>query len=303
MFFRRDEQRIEIPVVILFWGESCTTFVRSDAKQSLGITSCSLVMRGTLTRNGSRCILPFRLRQLLLRGKCFTQLNEQRAFHPHGASKVENIGGNMKVTFTGIDARTDLSELPHGPEYGILYSFNPDGRSRYPSRREIWQILRRLTNRGNRVALHVCGTIARHQLIEYRLADLTHYVERIQVNGIVFPDDLKAICERYSDHTVITQHSIQNGELAELNIPNHAILVDGSGGRGVSPKEWKRPKTEKPVGFAGGLGPDNIGAEIVKIESVAVGEFWVDMEGKLRDENDWLDVTRIQRVFDCLVPL
>jgi phosphoribosylanthranilate isomerase len=206
----------------------------------------------------------------------------------------------MKITFTGIDAKTDLSELPYGPEYGVLYSCSPEGRGRYPSRREIWQILRRLTDRGDEIALHVCGSAARQQLIAYHLSDLTHYVQRIQVNGSIFPEDLKVICERYSDHTIITQHSIQNGELTQLALPNHAILVDGSGGRGVSPKEWRRPTTEKAVGFAGGLGPENVESEIVRIQAVANGDFWVDMEGKVRTENDWLDVRRVQRVFESL---
>jgi phosphoribosylanthranilate isomerase len=85
-------------------------------------------------------------------------------------------------------------------------------------------------------------------------------------------------------------------DLLAVDAPNHSLLVDGSGGRGLSPERWVKPTTSKRVGFAGGLGPDNISAEYARIKEVAEGDFWIDMEGKLRDENDWFDTEKAYRM-------
>ncbi len=199
-----------------------------------------------------------------------------------------------RITLTGVDERTELDALPDGVEIGVLYTWEPEGRHRYPPRSTVVRILERL--QGRRLALHVCGNRARTKLIEYALADMTHLVSRIQVNGQLFPDDVKAICGLYGGHTIITQHTVQNSELAVLDVENHVVLVDGSGGRGRSPEQWRRPNTDKAVGFAGGLGPDNVRDELTRIRSVAVGDWWIDMEGKLRDQHDWFDVQRANNV-------
>lgn len=47
--------------------------------------------------------------------------------------------------------------------------------------------------------------------------------------------------------------------------------------------------TNKTVGFAGGLGPSGLGAEISKIRMINPNFGWVDMESKLRSD-DWFNV-------------
>lgn len=78
----------------------------------------------------------------------------------------------------------------------------------------------------------------------------------------------------------------------------HQLLVDASGGRGVSPAEWTRPNTTRAVGFAGGLGPDNLAGELPRIAAVARGPWWVDMETKLRTD-DWFDIALAERCSDA----
>src|SRR5471030_3033761 len=63
----------------------------------------------------------------------------------------------------------------------------------------------------------------------------------------------------------------------------------------ASPDTWSRPATNKAVGFAGGLGLDNLRAEMCKIAIVAEGDWWIDMEGKLR-KDDWFDVREARAV-------
>lgn len=202
------------------------------------------------------------------------------------------------ITVTGIDERTPIDELPGGVEIGILFTVLPEGRHRYPSRSRIAKMLRML--HGQSMALHVCGRAARQLLMDYQIPDLTHHAERIQVNGEIMPDDLRMICDLYGDHQIITQHTHRTRDLLSVGATNHAVLVDGSGGRGRSPERWERPETPKPVGFAGGLGPDNIASEIAKIAPLCDTRSWIDMEGNVRDEDDWFDVERVRRVLSQL---
>lgn len=201
----------------------------------------------------------------------------------------------VQLTITGVDAKTSLADLPYDVEYGILYTASPEGRSRYPVRSKLLHIIRKLADRP--LSLHVCGRKGKNQLLEYLLPDLTHGVQRIQVNGSVTPEELNKLCDLYGEHTVITQNSFFNRELASESYPNHAILVDGSGGNGVLPNSWARPCTEKDVGYAGGLGPSNIFEQVPLILSANSPwpRVWVDMESQVRTD-DWLDVDKVWHV-------
>lgn len=201
----------------------------------------------------------------------------------------------MDITLTGIDAQTNMLKLPKGVEIGILFSANPKERPRYPERNIILGMQSILAYHGFRRALHVCGSAARRMLLEGTMFDILN-VERIQVNGRVSVEELSAICRKYTKWEIITQHTRENSVLLDERWPNHSVLVDASGGRGISPREWERPITDKRVGYAGGLGPDNIVEEVEKIRSVASENFWIDMENKLRDENDLFSVEKANAV-------
>ncbi len=65
-----------------------------------------------------------------------------------------------------------------------------------------------------------------------------------------------------------------------------SLLFDASGGNGISPEKWQKPVyDEHPMGYSGGLSPDNIVGNLRKIEKV-VGdnEIWCDAEGKLKSQ-------------------
>jgi phosphoribosylanthranilate isomerase len=80
---------------------------------------------------------------------------------------------------------------------------------------------------------------------------------------------------------------------------NHCILIDDSGGRGISPSIWSAPHTSKQIGFAGGLGLDNLAGELEKIHAVAGTGSWVDMEGKLRT-HDLFDLDKAEACINIL---
>jgi hypothetical protein len=200
------------------------------------------------------------------------------------------------ITLTGADERTPIQDLVNlvaddpRVEIGLLYTANPEGRNRYPSLRWLEYATSVL---GERCAVHICGGTARKQFLAFELTKLLGPVGRVQVNGNMTIGEVQAATiavDHPGRQQVITQHQANNAFLAPMLISdNHALLVDGSGGRGIRPDQWLRPETSKPVGFAGGLGPENLAAELPKIASIATGESWVDMEGRLR-RSDWFDI-------------
>lgn len=188
------------------------------------------------------------------------------------------------LTVTGADERTDVSALSKlDAEIGLLYTETPEGRNRYPR----WGWIQETSLELRRASLHVCGRGARAMLIEGNLP--VSGFQRIQVNGGILALEVERLCEMYPRHTIITQHHINNAHLLSVRAINHAILIDASGGRGISPSEWTQPATEKAVGFAGGLGPDNLDIELQKIGQIAHPGWWADMEGKLRVD-DWFSI-------------
>lgn len=200
-----------------------------------------------------------------------------------------------KITLTGIDQWTNMNALcaiAYKAEIGILITATPEGRPRYPS--EPWVGITIAEYPQLQYALHICGNGARTKLKSGHYDPWMKYVKRIQINGVVDNEELIAICNTYSSHTIITQHPgnhSANLSLIDLPIKNHSLLVDGSGGRGVSPIKWAAPTTDKLVGFAGGLGPNEIIKNLVEIDKIAKADYWIDMENKLRTD-DKFDVDK-----------
>lgn len=204
----------------------------------------------------------------------------------------------MRITFTGIDEHTDLAEVRRrllchpDVEIGILATEWPEGRSRYPRLGWITDAVRFLSPR---CAVHFCGRRIRERLTDNRgtLDDWfgVFAARRMQVNGTVTVEDATAICLRYWRIPVITQHTEANAALAVQEIGlNHQLLVDGSGGRGVLPEAWASPVTTKAVGFAGGLGPKTLAAELPWIAPIAGPAAWIDMESGIRNSADRFDI-------------
>jgi len=200
----------------------------------------------------------------------------------------------MNITFTGVDIKTDIDQLQFNQEYAVLFTETPEGRNRYPNRDDVRKILMKLYR--HHTALHVCGRAATQNLEDGKLDDLVHLVQRVQINGKVSGQRLQTVCERYPAHTIITQYNDNNKNLLDLCIENHAVLIDSSAGRGLTPDTWGKLITEKPVGFAGGLGLDNIFIEFLDIYKLAEAGAWIDMESKLRDENDWFSVDTVNDI-------
>ncbi len=210
-----------------------------------------------------------------------------------------------RITLTGIDELTDLLAIDElaGPrsnvEIGVLLSLTPEGRNRYPSLSFIHLAVDIL---GSRLAIHICGKAARQALHDHQFDLPLTFCGRIQINGAVTAKELIATRARYPGHTIITQHQYPNGDLVHTVMPeaSHALLVDGSSGRGVLPESWNAPKTDKVVGFAGGLGISNLERELPRIAAVARNGWWIDMESSLRNAADRFDIGTARAVVDIV---
>lgn len=224
--------------------------------------------------------------------------------------------GLQRCTLTGVDEQSDLTQIAELSqahpiaEWGLLYSPKRQGQpGRYPSVAFLKQALQDLPPYVD-VALHVCGAGV-PQLLEGESV-VTGLVEliaqrggRVQlnfnagtINGKFTLAQLRQFIDRYLNscgRTVefITQHNSANAEVWRhlTRMDNHAILFDTSGGRGLLPIGWPSPLNGVRCGYAGGLGPTNIAAELLSIQEAAGAEpYWIDMEGKLRNAEDWFDV-------------
>ena len=194
-------------------------------------------------------------------------------------------------------------------EWGVLYSSKNAGRGRYPDIKWIEKLAERLAQPGYpsddqpSFALHICSDVRGFLSGEGIVSDLAKVFPRVQINFRSDKYDPASIREcflRNSHQTLITQHNPVNEPLLQhlSGIPNHAILFDRSGGNGITPETWTPAIPHIPCGWAGGLGPLNLKKDLGLIHQASGGRpYWVDMEGRLRDDQDLL---RWVRVKQCL---
>lgn len=220
--------------------------------------------------------------------------------------------GPSKITFTGVDPSCDISEifaLLHADqriELGFLYSESREGAGRYPPFIWIAETVRQIENGYGigRVALHVCGRARSDLLAGNGLAISLWPFRRIQLNGVFLGDSVGAL-RRYMGegdaYAYITQFDSNPMLHDTIRSPSHQVLFDSSGGRGLLRKEWPKALPDHVCGYAGGLGPDTLRAELPRIAAVAGPNYWVDMEGSLRDEADHFCIGKARRALDAIL--
>ena len=227
-----------------------------------------------------------------------------------------------KVTFTGIDERTDVKRLVRLQkkypfvEFGVLTSYNWDknGNRYLPP-----QLIPSLHGCGLNLSLHLCGSLA-HDAAEGCWNRVNHHVcnsldafKRVQLNVAQRSDNPIRIASTPNRHTeLIIQQTADNTSLYEASAwvccgstGGVSLLLDASGGRGIdTPLEvWE--STGK-IGYAGGFNPDNIAEKLsFLMQNIRKGEFWIDMESGVRSD-DWLDLDKVEQVLvicDYLIKL
>lgn len=226
------------------------------------------------------------------------------------------------VTITGADDATDPEELRRLSasypfvEWGILVGSHFG--SRFPRVEWIDLLVEERVNSGNtmKLSLHVCGKLLRGiacgepTLDEFLGPKLTAF-SRVQLNwhgeqqslGVgenVLSAFLKMDVFGW-DPTIIFQLDGVNDGLWEPAGRKFACagLFDRSHGAGVCPGEWPNASPDIQSGWAGGLGPDNLEAEIPRIDQKAfpARDYWIDMETKVRTSilrQERLDLSKVE---------
>jgi hypothetical protein len=90
---------------------------------------------------------------------------------------------------------------------------------------------------------------------------------------------------------------------------NFAALFDPSCGLGVVPKSRQAPFDGIHCGYAGGIGPDTVVAQLQEVAAACAGysdTVWIDMESGVRSKdattgNDIFDLARVRKVVEQIV--
>lgn len=214
-----------------------------------------------------------------------------------------------RVTFTGADDTVDPRQLiaisEHSPivEWGIL--IGSQHGHRFPSYHWIGT-LQTLANPQVNLALHICGRHLRDIAAGRSIAALPKMqrFQRCQLNwhgepqGEISSNIYRAFkeMEGYWTPEVIFQLDGANNGLPVhcASMKKTAGLFDLSHGAGVLPEVWPKNDVSDdedfkqdtglarfPIGYAGGLGPENLREQLPKIHAAARGDYWIDMETKL----------------------
>lgn len=230
------------------------------------------------------------------------------------------------VTLTGADDTIDpreLVSLSHQypfVEWGILIGSRHRDRFPSPAWFEALDSCRGLVSWSMHLSLHICGGVLERILndaylqVPYQVP--LRYFQRAQLN--FHGEDVPAQCLGAIKKVFASSHMTP---IVQLDGVNNCILdylqcddpcrleahglYDQSHGAGVLPSEWPTTNRTK-VGFAGGLGPENVVEEIKKIESFHTAPYWIDMETKLRtmvSGTDIFDLDKCRTVLDLCRPL
>lgn len=218
------------------------------------------------------------------------------------------------ITFTGIDARTDIKALQEIQkqfpiaEFGVLTSYHwYENGNRYLDP----QIINTLRGAGLHLALHVCGSAAHDAAmgmwnkIRNHTLDCLWLFGRVQINVANRTDNPLRLASTYNYKTeLIVQQRPNNTSLYENSRwigsdedGGVSMLLDESGGMGIDTPIVIYPSYGK-IGYAGGINHDNVATKLeYLLRHVRNGDFWIDMESGVRT-NDWFDLDKVYTVLE-----
>lgn len=213
-----------------------------------------------------------------------------------------------KVTITGADESTSIewmrdvsAEYPF-VEWGILVSASQMASSRFPSLEWMGRLAK--VQDGLQTSVHVCGKWVREICdgnwsgFLTEIGTLAGGAQRIQLNfhaiahtlGDAFLHAAHQAARRTGWQLIFQVDGVNDylASRAHDDGINAVPLYDQSGGAGEVPGTWPVQMAGIYSGYAGGLGPDNVVAEIQRIEQVACkdSKIWIDMETRVRTDDD-----------------
>ena len=219
----------------------------------------------------------------------------------------------MKITVTGADDSTQIPDILRfialypRIEFGILVTspWSSKGFGRYPSFQWIERLAQYIDNDNrDNFSLHLCGKYVDEFFTNPRFIDgigmFSRVFSRMQVNTHNCPatTDLAVVTQNIGNMLAegivpILQYDHANKKTIDLildNVPPMSVhcLYDMSHGAGVLPENgWKAPLEKTITGYAGGLRPGNVEAQLISMDSVIHPEqyIWIDAETHLRTQD------------------
>jgi hypothetical protein len=226
-------------------------------------------------------------------------------------------------------------------EFGILFRPDKEGQPRYASSEWVQRLVQqkailsqhyknRDPDTGSchmKLAAHLCSTRVNDVLRgdDSFVKDLITWgftrvqINATEVNGVdtsILQESVPAlvnIAKKYPSLEFIIQ---QNDETKPLwqgifdfdCIPsNISMLMDESKGTGIlCADKWDSPspsagRSDISVGYAGGIGPDNIRTILEKLQVTASGhEIWIDMESRLRSNRNGQDIFDLDKCYQVI---
>lgn len=220
-----------------------------------------------------------------------------------------------KITISGADDSVNNSWMSAFQdkypfvEWGILVSEKRMGGNRYPTAKWIKGLQYKLS-----LSLHLCGNICR-RFVDTADMDIIYdlngeHWDRIQLN-VAFKDEgvdyikrlrkLAEVAEEIDNKAIILPYNKVNKRIIDTwlglgEIPDNIhFLYDSSGGRGRLISSFEKPLLNY-TGYAGGIGPDNIGETCHAItHAIWSDNAWIDMESGVRTD-DMLDLKKVETV-------
>jgi hypothetical protein len=230
--------------------------------------------------------------------------------------------GGWNVTITGVDDGVSLFDMAARRaaypflEWGILRSNLREGFPRFPSRSWV-SAVEVFAPANMNLAVHLCGEMSVHRTRGLGTPHIHGVFDRVQLNGFGWSEEAvglarperihqELILQCNSEEMLPTVHA-KAVALAHLG-QRVSVLFDPSCGKGKPVDKWPRVRhldRRVLVGFAGGIGPDNILDVLRKIEEINAPDpgypddgwqpTWVDMESGVRTEGrlDWKKVDAV----------
>jgi hypothetical protein len=237
------------------------------------------------------------------------------------------------VTMTGADDNTSIERMAElssrfgFAEWGILFSQAKSGVPRYPSLDWVEQLAESSFDETMRFCAHLCGKWVSDAMKLGRVTFvdrddlLNELFHRIQLNCFkdrlrkaLDPEKGELLWEGLSDSVPFIlggNYGTLEPDVRRFFLCEVYPLFDASGGHGKLAKEWPSPwvVNDTPLfcGYAGGLSPENLGEELLRIEQACQvearkePEIWIDAESGLRT-NDEFDLDKCEQFLEIAEP-
>lgn len=216
-------------------------------------------------------------------------------------------------------------------EFGVLFRPDKQGEPRYASPEWVQKLslVAKESNEGMRLAAHLCGSRV-NEVLEGNDSFLKQLealgFQRVQINAtavngvdtsrlaesvgsfagaVCRHPELEFILQK-NDETkplwdgLLTMESDVAGKTGYLPM-NVSMLVDESKGTGLLASSWPHPPEEYGIGYAGGIGPENIDKVLQDVLQAGNGrEIWIDMESSLRSMKNGCDVFDLDKCYTVI---